>query len=58
MADLEERLEHIERRLDFITLEIGKIMGATKMTPLLIKCVICPLIFITGALVGIKLVMP
>lgn len=58
MPDIGERLEHIERRLDTMNMELGKIMGSMKTTTLLIKYVILPLIFITGALVGIKLVLP
>ena len=53
--DIHTRLDRIEERLDTINLELGKLIGSHKTSSTLIKYVILPLIFIVGALVGIKL---
>lgn len=52
---LKERLSSIESRLSTINYELGKLYGAQRTTAMLVKFVILPLIFIVGALVGIKL---
>jgi hypothetical protein len=58
MADLEERIANIERALNHINHELGKLVGQQRTTVLLVKYVVLPLLIILGGLVGIKIVLP
>lgn len=55
MSEFETQLEAIHQRLDFINLELGKLIGSMRTVNLLVKFVILPLILILGGLIGIKL---
>jgi len=50
-----QRLEAIEKQLQTVNFELGKLVGSQKTTTSLIKYVILPLIVIVGGLVGIKI---
>ena len=55
ITNLQDRLDAIDRRLNGINLELGKLIGAQKTATQLIKFIILPLIIILDGLVGIKL---
>lgn len=57
MGSMEQSIKTINFELGLLTGKVGEIKNS-RVTPLLIKFVICPLIFIVGALVGIKLFLP
>jgi len=58
LESIEDRIERIELSLQNINHEMGVVAGKVRnnIVPMLIKYVIFPLICITGALVGIKLI--
>ena len=58
LESIEDRIERIELSLQTINHEMGVVAGKVRnnIVPMLIKYVIFPLICITGALVGIKLI--
>jgi hypothetical protein len=58
MADLEQRIANIEKALNTINHELGKLVGQQRTTVLLVKYVVLPLLIILGGLVGIKIVFP
>jgi len=55
MADIEDRLNKLDERLDAINFELGKLIGEQHTVQQLIKYVILPLLVIMGALVGVDL---
>ena len=58
LESIEDRLEGMEGSLLTINYELGVLGGKVKnsIVPMLIKYVIFPLIVITGAVVGVKLI--
>ena len=50
-----ERLDAIDKRLEIINHELGRLCGSQRTAVMLIKFVVLPLIIILGGLVGIKI---
>ena len=53
--DIQEQLTEINRRLDTLNFEVGKLVGMQRTTHLLIKFVILPLLAIVAGLAGVTI---
>jgi len=57
LNEINRRIDDIDKRLDTVNFELGKLVGRERANANLIKYVILPLISIVAALAGVKIVI-
>jgi len=58
MANVEERMEKLEDKIDQVLTRLGTLEGQYSTTQTVIKWVVFPLIVILGAAFGVKMAFP
>lgn len=58
MMDLKEEISTLKERVAALEAKVDMLVAQNKQLSLILKYVVTPLIFILGALVGVKLTLP